>query len=144
MGIQKDLHLSKNQPNIALTMFFIPYVLFEVPSNILMKKLTPHVWRKYAPKYCICAVLTWHSFCLHLGLRHRDDRPRLRYENAVHIEPRMQAHGCTVKDFGGLLATRFVLGLAEAGIFPGSKSLNSSPASSTDPCTRFLPHKFLV
>lgn len=44
MGLQKDLHLTKQQPNIALMVFFIPYVLFEVPSNILMKRLTPHVW----------------------------------------------------------------------------------------------------
>lgn len=49
MGLQKDLHLKKDEPNIALAMFFIPYVLFEVPSNILMKKLTPHVWRRYPP-----------------------------------------------------------------------------------------------
>lgn len=29
----------------ALTMFYIPYILFEIPSNILLKKLSPHVWR---------------------------------------------------------------------------------------------------
>jgi hypothetical protein len=32
----------------------------------------------------------------------------------------------TVKSFSGLLVTRFFLGLAEAGIFPGSKFRTSS------------------
>ena len=26
------------------TIFFVPYVIFEIPSNVLMKKLKPHVW----------------------------------------------------------------------------------------------------
>ncbi|KAF1993459.1 putative allantoate permease [Amniculicola lignicola CBS 123094] len=86
MGLAKDLHLTGNQPNIALTMFFVPYVLFELPSNVLMKKLTPHVWLS------ICVIA--------FGVA-------------------MLAQGF-VRNFGGILATRFILGLAEAGIFPGS------------------------
>lgn len=30
--------------NIALFMFFIPYILLEVPSNILLKKIRPSVF----------------------------------------------------------------------------------------------------
>ncbi|OMP83359.1 putative transporter C11D3.18C [Diplodia seriata] len=30
--------------NIALVIFFVPYVLFEVPSNVLLKKVSPRVW----------------------------------------------------------------------------------------------------
>jgi hypothetical protein len=30
--------------NIALFMFFIPYILLEVPSNMIQKKLRPSVW----------------------------------------------------------------------------------------------------
>ncbi|KAF2447376.1 putative allantoate permease [Karstenula rhodostoma CBS 690.94] len=44
MGMPKELHLMGEQPNTALAVFFVPYILFEVPSNILMKKLSPHVW----------------------------------------------------------------------------------------------------
>jgi MFS family permease len=44
MGMPKELHLTGQQPNAALAVFFVPYILFEVPSNILMKKLSPHVW----------------------------------------------------------------------------------------------------
>ena len=40
------LGLAGTQYNIALVIFFVPYVLFEVPSNLLLKKFKPHVWRK--------------------------------------------------------------------------------------------------
>lgn len=32
------------QYNIALQVFFIPYILCEVPSNILIRKLAPSTW----------------------------------------------------------------------------------------------------
>ena len=87
-GLQKDLGLdsSGTQYNTALTIFFVPYILFEIPSNILLKKLKPHVWL---------------SACMFLfGL--------------VTI-----CQGL-VRNYSGLLATRFLLGLAETGMFPGS------------------------
>jgi hypothetical protein len=34
-----------NQFNTALTIFFVPYVLLEIPSNLILKKLRPHIWR---------------------------------------------------------------------------------------------------
>ncbi|KAJ6015407.1 hypothetical protein N7540_009998 [Penicillium herquei] len=37
-GLADDLGLSGIQYNIALSLFFIPYVLLEVPSNMLLKK----------------------------------------------------------------------------------------------------------
>lgn len=43
-GLQKDLGISANQYSTALTIFFVPYVLFEIPSNIVLKRLKPHVW----------------------------------------------------------------------------------------------------
>lgn len=30
--------------NIALFIFFIPYILFEVPSNLVLKKMRPSTW----------------------------------------------------------------------------------------------------
>jgi len=44
LGLQKDLGLTGTQQNTALTIFFVPYVLFEMPPNILLEKLKPHVW----------------------------------------------------------------------------------------------------
>ncbi|TEY62245.1 hypothetical protein BOTCAL_0165g00050 [Botryotinia calthae] len=71
---------------LALTIFFVPYILFEIPSNILMKHFQPHIWLS--------------GSILAFGIV-------------------MFAQGF-VKSYSGLLATRFFLGLAEAGIFPGS------------------------
>lgn len=48
MNMPSELHLVGQQRNIALTIFFVPYVLFEIPSNILLKRFSPHVWRRLA------------------------------------------------------------------------------------------------
>ncbi|EFQ35628.1 major facilitator superfamily transporter [Colletotrichum graminicola M1.001] len=43
-GLSEDLGLTGTRYNSALVVFFVPYVLFEIPSNILLKKFKPHVW----------------------------------------------------------------------------------------------------
>lgn len=43
-GLEKELNLTSQQYNLALTIFFFPYALFEVPSNILLKRLRPSIW----------------------------------------------------------------------------------------------------
>lgn len=43
-GLITDLHLEKVQYNTALTIFFVPYIIFEIPSNLFLKKLKPHIW----------------------------------------------------------------------------------------------------
>lgn len=44
-GLSKELHMEDgNKYNTALVIFFVPYILFEIPSNILLKKLKPRVW----------------------------------------------------------------------------------------------------
>ena len=45
LGLQQHLHLKGNQINVALAIFYVPYVLFEIPSNFLLRKFKPHVWR---------------------------------------------------------------------------------------------------
>jgi MFS family permease len=82
----EELGLSGQQPNTALAIFFVPYIIFEIPSNFIMKKLTPHVWLS-------ACILGFGIVMLAQGFVH---------------------------SFSGLLATRFFLGLFEAGIFPGS------------------------
>ncbi|RHZ55314.1 allantoate permease family MFS transporter [Aspergillus thermomutatus] len=44
MGLEKDLGMTGHEYNIALFVFFIPYILFEVPSNMLLKKMKPSWW----------------------------------------------------------------------------------------------------
>ena len=66
--------------------FIVPYILFEIPSNILLRRFNLHVWLSG----CILAS----------GI--------------------MMLAQEFVKNYSGLFVTRFFLGLAEAGIFPGS------------------------
>lgn len=84
-GLIEDLDLTGQRYNIALTIFFVPYCLFEIPSNILLKKFRPHIW--LSANMFMFGLVT-----IFQGL---------------------------VKSYGGLLTTRFFLGVFETGMFPG-------------------------
>lgn len=43
-GLQDDLHMTNDEYNWCLTVFFFTYAAFEVPSNLLLKKLRPSRW----------------------------------------------------------------------------------------------------
>ncbi|KAJ7770357.1 MFS general substrate transporter, partial [Mycena olivaceomarginata] len=43
-GLEAELELTGNKFNIALTMFFIPYCIFECPSNLVLKRFLPSRW----------------------------------------------------------------------------------------------------
>ncbi|KAK0638944.1 major facilitator superfamily domain-containing protein [Cercophora newfieldiana] len=43
-GLQEDLNMTPDQYNWCLTVFFFTYAAFEVPSNLLLKKLRPSRW----------------------------------------------------------------------------------------------------
>lgn len=58
LKLPKDLGLKGMEPNVALTIFFVPYVLFEVPSNYFLKKLKPHVWRTLASMNFVATVMS--------------------------------------------------------------------------------------
>ncbi|KAL9048737.1 MAG: hypothetical protein Q9162_007577, partial [Coniocarpon cinnabarinum] len=84
-GLLTDLKLKNTEFNTALTIFFVPYVIFEIPANLLLKKFKPHVWLSGC-------MFVFGLVTLCQGL---------------------------VQNYSGLLATRFFLGLAETGMFPG-------------------------
>jgi hypothetical protein len=44
IGLKEDLGLTAEQYNLCLTIFFIPYSLFEIPSNLMLKVLKPSKW----------------------------------------------------------------------------------------------------
>ncbi|MCJ1418312.1 hypothetical protein MMC32_004659 [Xylographa parallela] len=46
-GLEKSLNMQGNNYNIALFVFFIPYILFEVPSNIILRKVAPSTWLSF-------------------------------------------------------------------------------------------------
>jgi MFS family permease len=88
-GLDDDLGLSDHQYNMALTIFFFPYALFEVPSNIVLKLLTPRIW-------LTTITVAWGIVMTLMGI---------------------------VQNYPGLLAARFMLGVAEAGFFPAATYL---------------------
>lgn len=48
-GLEEDLGLVGNQYQLAVAILFVPYVLIEVPSNLIIKKFTPS---KYLAVIC--------------------------------------------------------------------------------------------
>ncbi|KAI1880328.1 hypothetical protein JX265_001949 [Neoarthrinium moseri] len=88
-GMDKDLGLVGNQYNIASTIFFVPYIIFEIPSNIVIKKIRPSIWLS-------ALMLAWGVVMTCMGV---------------------------VQNFSGLAACRVLLGVFEAGFFPGAAFL---------------------
>ncbi|KAI5956170.1 TNA1 [Candida jiufengensis] len=43
-GLSVDLDMTGTQYNIALCMFFVPYIFFELLSNYTIKFVKPHIW----------------------------------------------------------------------------------------------------
>ncbi|KAK5700095.1 hypothetical protein LTR97_006230 [Elasticomyces elasticus] len=43
-GMTKTLGMNGEQYNMALTVFFFPYAVFEVPSNVVLKLMRPSLW----------------------------------------------------------------------------------------------------
>lgn len=43
-GMEHSLNLTGNQFSAALTVFFAPYIVFEVLSNYVLKLVKPHIW----------------------------------------------------------------------------------------------------
>ncbi|BDD55748.1 hypothetical protein MAP00_001237 [Monascus purpureus] len=44
LGVVKDLDMSGTQLAVAMQVFFVPYILFDVPSNIVLRRVAPSVW----------------------------------------------------------------------------------------------------
>jgi sugar phosphate permease len=83
--MQTETHTTVTQFNIALMIFLVAYAIFEVPSNILLKKLKPSRWLAFL-------MFTWGAITIGLG---------------------------GVSTFSEMTAVRFLLGMSEAGLFPG-------------------------
>ncbi|KAK8233864.1 major facilitator superfamily domain-containing protein [Phyllosticta capitalensis] len=43
-GLTEDVHMTGNQYLTSLTLYFIGYVLFEIPCNVILKRTTPKLW----------------------------------------------------------------------------------------------------
>ncbi|WXC42306.1 hypothetical protein QX201_002085 [Fusarium graminearum] len=86
-GMLPDLKMTGEQYNIALSIYFIPYILAEVPSNMILNKSAK------PSQYMATIMFIWGIVVVCTGLIH---------------------------NFGQLCAIRILLGLFEAGFFPGA------------------------
>ncbi|KAF7328267.1 putative transporter C11D3.18C [Mycena venus] len=102
-GLQDQLNLTGNKYNIALTMYFIPYCIFECPAKFSIIFLDLHasvdipffslVLKRFRPsKWLPGITLVWGIVMTLMGL---------------------------VKTYPELVGVRICLGVAEAGLFPG-------------------------
>jgi MFS family permease len=58
-NMEKDLGLVGNQYQIAVSILFVTYITFEVPSNLVLKKFTPSRWIAFITfSWGIVATLT--------------------------------------------------------------------------------------
>ncbi|CAI0647053.1 unnamed protein product, partial [Colletotrichum noveboracense] len=83
-GMEADLGMAPSDYNLALTVFFISYAVFEPATNALLKRLTPRI-------FFTGIIVVWGIIMTLMGLCHNT---------------------------AGLLAARWFLGIAEAGLFP--------------------------
>ncbi|KAF4125518.1 transporter [Geosmithia morbida] len=84
-NILTELNMTSDQYNLLTVVYYVPYIVLEAPSNLLLKKMKPSNWQSRI-------MISW-GICL-LG----------------HVP---------VSNKGGLYAARFLLGVFEAGMFPG-------------------------
>ncbi|KAI1657027.1 DNA-repair protein rad2 [Daldinia decipiens] len=84
-SLEADLGLVGNQFQVAVSIFFVTYLFFEVPSNLVLKPLTPS-------RYIAFIACGWGIIATCTGFVH---------------------------SYGALIAVRVILGVVEAGLFPG-------------------------
>ncbi|KAJ5171041.1 Major facilitator superfamily domain general substrate transporter [Penicillium coprophilum] len=84
-GLEEDLGLVGNQYQVSVSILFVTYCFFEVPSNLVLKKLRPS-------RYIATISVLWGIIATLTGI---------------------------TQTYGGLIACRVLLGVVEAGLFPG-------------------------
>ncbi|KAI9837836.1 MAG: hypothetical protein M1819_006770 [Sarea resinae] len=58
-GLEEDLNLTGNKFQVATSILFVPYILSELPSNLVLKKFKPSRWIAFiATSWGIIATLT--------------------------------------------------------------------------------------
>ncbi|KIK01867.1 hypothetical protein K443DRAFT_132091 [Laccaria amethystina LaAM-08-1] len=86
VGLTTDIHVPPAEYNTALALYFVAYVIFEVPANVdLLKRFDPRLWLP-------TLTLAWGIVSVVQGL---------------------------VRNKAGLFGIWFLLGVTEAGLFPG-------------------------
>ncbi|PNY21247.1 transporter [Tolypocladium capitatum] len=84
-NIMTQLRMTSDQYNLLNVLYYVPYIVFEAPSNLVLKRFNPSAWQSRI-------MISWGAVLLgHVGITNKE----------------------------GLYTARFLLGLFEAGMFPG-------------------------
>ncbi|KAI7848875.1 major facilitator superfamily domain-containing protein [Circinella umbellata] len=59
-GIIEDTNMTENEFNDALSIFFVGYILFEIPANVILNKLGPRIWMSIM-------MATWGTIMMLMG-----------------------------------------------------------------------------
>jgi len=43
-GILKDLRMEGNDYNMSLVVYTVPFILFELPSSLMLRRVRPNIW----------------------------------------------------------------------------------------------------
>ena len=62
-NLESDLGMANNQYNQGLAAFYPLYIVSEIPSNLVLKRITPRIW-------IACLTFLWGLICMCLGLIH--------------------------------------------------------------------------
>ncbi|KAJ5385392.1 Major facilitator superfamily domain general substrate transporter [Penicillium concentricum] len=103
-GLKQELRLDIGERySIVVLMFFVPYILFQPPMTVIIRKLGPTF-------FLSSIIVCWAGIMIGMGF---------------------------VKDWGALVGTRVLLGVLEAGYFPGCVYLLSCWYTRYDVQKRF-------
>ncbi|KAK5995919.1 putative transporter [Cladobotryum mycophilum] len=56
LGLERDIHITDRQYNQGLAVFYATYIACELPSNLLLKKISPRIWLPFLA--CIWGIIT--------------------------------------------------------------------------------------
>jgi len=93
--------MSNKEYSIALTVTYVPYIVAELPSNLMLK---------------VCD--SWGILCKYTDTS-KAVGPNYMLPTMLTLWGVVTTLQGVVKTYGGLLACRFFLGLLEGGVFPG-------------------------
>lgn len=46
-GLPEELNMRGTEINVAILIIFIPFILFEIPENMILKKTKPYQWLSF-------------------------------------------------------------------------------------------------
>jgi hypothetical protein len=95
-GLEHDLHMAGTDFNVVVLTFSISHILFELPSNLLLRRVRPSIWLP----------------CIFLPLHHLIVALALGWGLVTMLTG-------WVQNMSDLVVCRLFTGLFEAGLFPG-------------------------